>query len=126
VSVSGVAGRGAVTAEARAAAIVSSAEVAMPRSRAAAPPTIGTDSVMSPSVTSATMTVMLSGPPPRRASWTRRSAHWLASTYSRSVAAIVSALTTPDRPSLHSRYRSPAWASRTEYSGSASRPSSAR
>jgi hypothetical protein len=55
------------------------------------------------SVTSATITVMLSGPPPRRASSMSRDAHWLGSTYSRRVASIVSALTTPDRPSLQSR-----------------------
>ena len=44
-------------------------------------------STMSWSVTSATITVMLSGPPPRSASWTSRSAHWFGSEYSRRVVA---------------------------------------
>ena len=81
---------------------------------------------MSWSVTSATITVTLSGPPPRSASWTSRSTQAAGSGYSRSVCPIVSALTTPDRPSLQIRYRSPGSAWRTEYSGSMSRPSSAR
>ena len=105
---SGAASRGWVSAEARAAGVEASAELVMPRSLAAAPPTTGDSSTMSASVMSATITVMLSGPPPRSASWISRSAHWFGSEYSRMVAAIVSSETTPDRPSLQIRYRSPA------------------
>jgi hypothetical protein len=49
------------------------------------------------------MTVMLSGPPPRSASCTSRSTHCSGSTYSRIVSAMVSALTTPESPSLQIR-----------------------
>ena len=74
------------------------------------------------STTSATMQVMLSGPPPRIA----RSMSW-ATAWSRSVHRIrvsrrVSSLTTSDSPSEHSRYLSPALASLVNRSGSASVP----
>jgi hypothetical protein len=83
--------------------VEASAELVMPRSLAAAPPTTGVSSTTFSSVTSAMITVMLSGPPPRSASWINRSAHWLGSEYSFMVAAIVSSETTPDRPSLQIR-----------------------
>ena len=70
-----------------------------------APATTGTSSMTSPGwalITSATITVTLSGPPPRSASSTSRSAHSCASGM-RSVSKIVSVDTTSDRPSVHSR-----------------------
>jgi hypothetical protein len=102
-TVSGAAGRGACNAEAREAGVDSSTVDTMPRSRAAAPPTTGRCSTMSWSLTSAMITVTLSGPPPRRASWTSRSTHCAGSAYSRRDCAMVSALTTPDSPSLQIR-----------------------
>ncbi len=72
------------------------------------------------------ITVMLSGPPPRRASWISRSTHCAGSAYSRIVCGDRLGVTTPVSPSLQIRYRSPGTAWRTEYSGSMSRPSSAR
>ncbi len=79
------------------------------------------------STTSATMQVMLSGPPPRMASSTScRTASSGSGTVAR-VRCSVSSLTTPDSPSEHSRYRSPACASSIDRSGSASEvPSRAR
>jgi hypothetical protein len=88
---------------------------------------VGARVSVSSSTTSATTTVMLSGPPPRMASsmsWTVTSSR---SGIVLSVWCSVSALTTSDRPSEQSRYRSPAMALRMDRSGSASpRPSSAR
>ena len=57
------------SAEARAAGVAVSADDVIPRSLAAAPPTTGESSKMSSSVTSATITVMLSGPPPLSATF---------------------------------------------------------
>ena len=76
-------------------------------------------------MTSATITVTLSGPPLRRASSISRSAV-ASGSGSLSASARVSSLTTPESPSEQSMYRSPARASRIERSGSTSWPLSAR
>ena len=76
-------------------------------SEAAAPASTGVvvsgSRVVAVSTTSATMQVMLSGPPP----WMARSISWRAavsgSSKLDSVSRSVSSLTTPDRPSEHSR-----------------------
>jgi len=68
----------------------------------AAPPTMGASSPKSMSTTSATMQVMLSGPPPRSASSIIRSAVTFGSGV-RMVSASVSSLTTEDNPSEQSR-----------------------
>ncbi len=70
-----------------------------------APATTGMSSMTSPGsalTTSATITVTLSGPPPRSASSTNRSAHSCASGM-RSVSRMVSVDTTSESPSVHSR-----------------------
>ena len=88
----------------------------------AAPTTTGTTGASrGESTTSASTTVMLSGPPDRRASCTNRSA--ASSTVPvESVSAMVSVLTGSDRPSEHSRYRSPTRASRMTAVGSTGSP----
>ena len=88
---------------------------------------VGASVVVSVSTTSATMTVMLSGPPPRIASSMSCTVTSSRSGTVLSAWCSVSALTTLDRPSEQSRYRSPGMALRMDRSGSASpRPSSAR
>ena len=73
------------------------------------------------STTSAMMMVMLSGPPDRSASSTSRLAD-SAGVPSASASAIVSRDTGSDRPSEHSRYRSPLRTSRYFSVGSTGRP----
>ena len=88
---------------------------------------VGGSRAVALSTTSATMQVMLSGPPPLMASSTScRTTSFRSSTLA-SVRCRVSSLTTPDSPSEQSRYRSPSLASRSDRSGSTSaRPSRAR
>jgi hypothetical protein len=69
------------------------------------------------STTSATMQVMLSGPPARSANPTSRSTASCGSPAPARLAPMVSSVTTDDSPSLHSRYRSPTSASRTDRCG---------
>ncbi len=88
---------------------------------------LGGTEVVALSTTSATMQVMLSGPPARLA----RSTSWMTASSGSAMPARarcrVCSVTTSDRPSEHSRYLSPASASRIDRSGSASvRLSSAR
>ena len=72
---------------------------------AAAPTVTGTadGGLVSTSTTSATIAVMLSGPPPLRASSTSFSTATSVLASAASVSRSVSSLTTPDRPSLHRR-----------------------
>ena len=72
---------------------------------------VGGSAVVWLSTTSATMQVMLSGPPPRMASsmsWSTSSSRLPTPA---SALCSVSSLTTLDRPSEHTRYRSPSRAS---------------